>query len=430
MFQRQLPHAVALTAAVGAFAVQAPAQAAGFALPEASIAGLGTANAMVANPDETGAFAYNPAAIAFHDNSSIAVGGLLISPSFSVRTASGEHESQGADWLATPQMQIAARINERWSLGLGVSAPFGLETRWEDGTFPAVSGTRTLAVPAPLDPEVPLGQPTASKLEVIQIAPTVAYRVNDALSVSAGLDLYWGKSAKLNSTAGQLSGDGAGVGFNLSALYVQGPWSLGASFHSASSVGLDGHYVANSQTLVAIGAAEQSQAAKIDFDLPWRLQLGVRYEFNPQLAVEFDWTRTGWTEFDTLEIKGRTTGDLIFADTNGWTDTNAYRLGVTYQLRPDTQLRFGYAFDETGQGDDHFSARVPDNDRHLFSIGVAHSLDRGLSLEAGYMYVMAEDRNYRSNTAYSGHGVNGTDALDGDYEMDAHIFGLELVKVF
>ncbi|NKN31772.1 OmpP1/FadL family transporter [Marichromatium bheemlicum] len=430
MFQRPLTQALALSAAVGALATQGPAQAAGFALPESSIAGLGTANAMVANPDETGAFAYNPAAIAFHDQSSVAAGGLLISPTFSVRTGSGEHDSQGADWLASPQLQIAARVNERWSLGLGVTAPFGLETRWDDGTFPAVSGTRSVPVPPPLDPEIPLGQPTASKLEVIQIAPTVAYRVNDTLSVSAGLDLYWGKSAKLNSTAGRLSGDGSGIGFNLSALYVQGPWSLGASFHSASSVGLDGHYVANSQTLVALGLAEPSQAAKIDFDLPWRVQLGVRYEVNPQLAVEFDWTRTGWTEFDTLEIKGRSSGDLIFSDTNGWTDTNAYRLGITYQLRPSTQLRLGYAFDETGQGDNHFSVRVPDNDRHLFSIGLAQTLAQGFSIEAGYMYVMAEDRNYRSDTPFTGQGVNGTSALNGDYEMDAHLFGLELVKVF
>ncbi len=73
---------------------------------------------------------------------------------------------------------------------------------------------------------------------------------------------------------------------------------------------------------------------------------------------------------------------------------------------------------------------MPDTDRHLFSLGLAHSLGRGLSLEAAYMYVLGEDRDYRSSTPYTGEGVNGTDALDGDYEMSAHLIGLEIVKTF
>jgi long-chain fatty acid transport protein len=427
---QQIARAIATAIAAGAFVAAGESLASGFSLPETSTAGIGLANALVANPEETGAFAYNPAAMGFHDASSVALGAILIGPNFSVRTASGQHDSQGADWTAAPMIQAALRVNEDWRIGLGITAPFGLETRWKDGTFPALSGTVRISVPPPLDPNVPRGQPTASKLEILDFSPTVAYRVNENLSLSGGLDIYWVKNAQLDSTAGRLSGDGADVGFNLSALYRYEAWSFGAAFRSSTTVGLEGDYQPLSQTLVAIGRLPPAQDAEVDVDLPWRLQLGIRYAVTEALAVELDWTRTGWSTFSKLEVEGTGTGETIFTDTNDWKDTNAYRLGVTYQVRPDTQLRFGYSYDETGQEDAHFSARVPDNDRHLFGIGVAHLLGDGLSIEAGYMYVKANDRTIRSSTPYRGGDINGTDALDGDYEMDAHLIGLEIVKVF
>jgi long-chain fatty acid transport protein len=266
-------------------------------------------------------------------------------------------------------------------------------------------------------------------VEVVDFAPGLAYRVNDNLSVAAGLDVYWAKSAQLDSNLTRLRGDGYGLGFNLSALYKRDAFSAGLSFRSASTVSVDGRYTPLNQFLVTAGRLAPAQSASVDFDLPWRLALGVRYEVNDQLAVELDYNRTGWSNFETLEVDGDDTGP-IFSDVNDWDDANAYRLGVTYRLRPETQLRFGYAYDETGQPDGHFSARVPDNDRQLFSIGLAQSLGNGYSIEGAYCYVVADDRDFRSYTAYTGEDVNGTSALDGKYSLDAHTLAIQLVKTF
>lgn len=417
--------------AVGAFLLPGSAAASGFSVPELSTAGIATANALVANPDETGAFAYNPSAMGFHDASSVNLGAIMISPSFSVKTGSGSHDSQGADWLAAPMIQVAIKAADQWRVGLGVNAPFGLETRWSYGTFPLLSQSRTL--PSPLGPvTVPTGNhPTESKLEILDFVPSVAYRVNDNLSLGLGADIYWAKSAQLNSNLGKMSGDGNGVGVNLSALYRLDALSIGVTYRSGATLDIDGGYTPQNMPLVAAGRLPPGQSANVELDLPWSVQVGVRYAFNEALAVELDWTRTGWSRFGTLEVMGENTGDLIFADTNDWSDTNAYRLGLTWQVRPATQLRFGYSYDETGQPDEHFSARVPDSDRQLFGIGIAQDLGNGYSLEGSYMYVMGDDRNYRSATPYlPGGDVNGTDALNGDYEMNANLFGIELVKVF
>jgi long-chain fatty acid transport protein len=423
----------ALAGGLVALALSPKAEASGFSVPELSAAGLSTANAMVANPNEIGAFAYNAAAMSFHDTSSVAVGGLLINMNLSVDNASGKHDSNAPEWVATPLFQAAVKISDKWRIGLGATTPFGLETRWDEGTFPLLSGSRTLTIPTIGTISLPTGnQPTKSLLQVLDITPTASYRVNDMVSVSAGLDYYWAKQAELDSSLAELQGRGSGVGWNLGLMFRKDAWSLGASYHSAATVGIDGTYTPLDTTLVALGALTPGQTAKLDLNLPWRLQLGARYAISPQLAVELDWTRIGWSEFESIEVKTKNGGTLIFNDTNDWEDADAIRVGLTYDIRATTQLRLGYSYDETGQTDAHFSARVPDSDRQLFSVGISQGLGQGFTVEAGYMYVLIDDRNYAGDTQYGGLGadVNGSTAVAGTYESDVNLFAIEVNKVF
>lgn len=426
-----------LAAAMLGLCAGSNAVASGFAVPELSTAGIGTANALVANPDERGAIVYNPAAMAFHDESTINTGLLLLAPEAHVDIPGGGGDATNADWFVAPMIQAAIRINEDWSAGLGVTAPFGLETRWAPNTFPALTGRAPLPSP-PFAPgsSVPLSpQPTQSKLEIVNFTPTATYRVTPELALSAGADIYWAKAAQLSSTITELEGEGTGWGFNLSAMYVKDRFSAGINFHSAPTLALDGTFSVLDPNLVLLGAVPPSQTAELDVDLPWRLQVGVRYEIiRDQLAVELDWTRNGWSEFQEIKVVGDRDGTTLIEDQNQWDDANAFRLGVTYNLVEQTQLRLGYSFDETPQGDEFFSARVPDNDRHLFGLGVAHKLNDRIQLELGYMYVMLEDRDYRSTRPYdpvSAPGeVNGTTALNGEYSSDVHLIGLELSTSF
>lgn len=428
----QLSTRAALAGALVTLIASPQAPASGFSVPELSTAGLSTSNAMVANPQELGAVPYNAAAMGFRDKSSLALGGLFINFNLSVDNAGGSHDSQNPDWVAAPLFQAVVKVNDQWRLGLGATAPFGLETRWDLGTFPLLTGSSRLRPPRP-PLLVPNGnEPTVSKLQILDITPTASYRINDMVSVSAGLDYYWAKEAALNSSLAELQGDGDGLGWNLGVMFRKGAWSLGASYHSAATVAIDGTYTPLNQTLVAIGALVPGQTAELDLNLPWRLQLGARYAINPQLAVELDWTRMGWSEFQKIKVDGKVTGQTIFTDVNDWEDADAIRLGLTYDIRPSTQLRLGYSYDETGQPDDHFSARVPDKDRQLFSIGVAQDLGNDFRVEAGYMYVLTEDRDFSGDFPYGGLGsdVNGSTAVAGEYKGDVNLFAIEFSKAF
>lgn len=388
---------------VGAFAAPT-VHGSGFRIPEVSLSGLGEANAQVADDKEIGALAYNPAAMSYHAGRSATAGLVAIVPTLSVATATGTHDSENRSPVYVPNLYVMGPIAEPLTLGLAINAPFGLETRWPSGTFPAFSGPLAAAAP------------TLSKLEMVNVNPNVAFRTGD-MSFAVGLDYYNVIDVALNTPALDMSGDGGDVGYNLAFMDVAGPLTFGASYRSAIDVDIEG-------TAVQSGVPRDAQTT---LKLPWMFQIGARYRFNEALGLEFDVERTGWSQFDSIVITRA--GAPTIASSNDWKDANAYRLGGAYDLSPQRQLRFGYTYDRTGQPDARFNARIPDADRHLFSIGVKQQL-AGWALEAGYMYVKFVERTVMGGPYTPGGEPNGTIAYAGTYNASAHLVGLGLSRAF
>lgn len=382
---------------------QTTVQAGGFAVPEASPTGIGASNALVADHTELGAIPYNAAVAAFQNENILGGGGLLINPNLSVTTATGEHDSQGRDFLLAPSLFGSYHVSDNTSLVFAISSPFGLETIWDETVFPAL----------------PVGHPTASNIELVDINPSVVYQLNQHFAVSVGVDYYYVLKIDFNADILSNEGDGDGWGWGASALYVEDNWSLGVSFHSEATTDIEG-------SSTGLGSTTPATA---EIPLPWRLQAGLRYQFNPDWAVEADISRTGWSSFDTLTIIN---GSILSPVTsvNNWEDANAYRIGFTHRLSPKTRLRFGYTYDETPQPREFFSARVPDNNRHLFSIGASHELSKGMELDIGYMLVVFEDYTHNSSTPASITEPNGTAAYNGDYSSTVNLLGVGLTKRF
>jgi long-chain fatty acid transport protein len=404
------PRLITVACGIALLGLSAPSFSSGFAVPEISITGLGTSNALVANPEDLGAIPYNPAAAVYHPTS-ISAGLMGVVPDLSVTTPTGTHDSEGKNVIMIPQFQANYRLNEKVALGLGITAPFGLETQW-DATAPVFPSFEALGIG---------GHPTKSKIEVIDIAPTVAFKVNDNLSLSAGLDYYFVKTVTFNADVIDNDGDGDAFGWNFGLLYNQDKVSFGLSYHSGVDPDIKGEsYIPSISMTVPANAV---------LPLPSRLQAGVRYKASDALAIEFDITRTGWSAFDVLTIDNPVNPVVSI---NNWDDANAFRLGGTYQLNAKTQLRFGYTFDQTGQPHDYFSPRVPDADRHLFSVGFGHKLDDGWSIEGGFMHVRFKDYTQNLPLGYFTEAgePNGSFLYNGEYNSGVNLFGLGISKTF
>lgn len=415
---------LALSCGIAMMSMSQPGRASGFEVPEQNVTGLALSNALVANPDSQAAIAYNGAAMSFQEGSSFAIGLLSVKPNMKVDTGAGDIDSDANNLLYIPSLTAHTVLSETWSIGISVSAPFGLVTEWPAGTF---------------DAQYPGGStiPTKTKLETVDFSPKVSYKLSDNLSLSGGLDYYWMKKVVFNGdiNAGapgsnpqaNLDGDGHGIGFSLGLMFRQGDWSFGGTYHSKAKVPVKGKVDLPAGALPSF----MSNHVHADIELPWHLQLGVRNKTTDKLALEFDVTRTGWSSFDKLVVVQDQYGVDIVTSTNMWDDANAYRLGATYDFTPATQLRVGYTYDETPQAEKHFSPRIPDANRQLFSMGIGHTLSNGWAIDAGYMYVKFDKRTVNNTTTpVAGSETNGTSAVNGTYDSSVSLFGIGLTRRF
>ena len=396
--------AAAITTTLGISSVQA----AGFRLPEVSVLGVGTSNALVANTNELGALPYNPANMAFHDKNGLVAGVTYIGYDLKVDTTvqgGGSNDSTGDDTFWVPNLYAMAPGYGKVSFGLGINAPFGLETGWSATTFPNF-GAAVAAAPA------------TSRIEMLNINPNIAYAINSTTSFAVGVDIYQLRDLLFNTQAIKLEGTGQDFGWNIGFTKKLDKWNLGVSYRSSVKVDVNG--VLND----TIGAT-----SSIEF--PDMLQFGAYWQATDKWGIELDVERTGWSSFDKLVIAAPAAG-MTITSTNNWDDTWAMRLGAIYAINEKTNLLLGYSFDETGQPDEYFSARVPDNERQLFSVGVTHDYG-SWTLEASYMYVMLDDRTVNSTTPYVP-GVtadaNGTDAYNGTYESSVNLLSIGLSTKF
>ena len=160
-----------------------------------------------------------------------------------------------------------------------------------------------------------------------------------------------------------------------------------------------------------------------EITFPDLLQFGIRYQVIPALSLEFDFERTGWDTVDALVIEHASGLPTPYVETSNWNDVWTYRLGGIYTINEAMKVLFGYSYDNTPQGDDYFTPRLPDSDRQSFSLGIAYVMGQWAA-EVGYMYVRLDERSFSSTSPPSAAGdPNGSFLYNGTYETYGNLFG-------
>ncbi|QBQ49488.1 OmpP1/FadL family transporter [Brevundimonas naejangsanensis] len=401
--------------------VAAPALAGSFYLQEQSVRGAGRAFSGEAADRGVGSLWWNPASIA-RSGRELSVGLHAIKIDSEVRnTGSYVTYPGGVDVPVVnprntevdpiesglvPNFAFATPIGDRLALGVSVAAPYNFTTKYEQGSFARYDAL-------------------TSELRSGDASLTLAYQVNDWLDVGAGLNAQYVK-AKLTSAmpsvspllpdgSSSLEGDGWDFGWNVGAQVHRGPWDFGLSYRSKIEHELDGDIAIALTGPLAPNSVTTSGTAS--FNTPWFASASVRYAVNDKLTLNAQVNRIGWSEFQAITVEYPNGGDVIHQN---YKDVTTGAIGLDYALSDKTTLRAGVGYDPTPTRDSLRTARIPDADRWLFSVGGSTEVTPGVTFDAGLTYIAFSDSTIRDDRAfYAGTPAAVTSHLRGEAEGSA-----------
>jgi long-chain fatty acid transport protein len=401
------------TVAVSAISHSSGAQAGGFALREQSAYGQGMSFAGIAAGGSLSSMFWNPATLSAVEKfqSESVINGILPNvdvdldpiPAFGF---GGSDEGDVAQSALVPASYYAYRLNQQVVLGLGLNAPFGLVTKYENDSI-----LRTFGVAG------------TSKIYTLNANPAAAYQVNDWLSVALGaqiqyIDLHYTSQALPGfGGVGSLDGDDIGVGLTAGIQITPAAGTeIGLGYRSRIDHELEGD-------LELRGGASLEVEAK-DFDLPDMVTIGLRQSLTDRIRVSGGAEWSNWSRFESVQLSGGGgEQQLDFDYEDGW----FFSVGAEFDLTQKLTLRGGIGYELSPLDDDTRTFRLPDNDRLWLSAGASYKPNDRWTFDAGYSFIQSEDTDILS-VAEGGPDANGP--FSGEADSHVHIISIGLKRKF
>lgn len=437
---RLTPIATAVSAVFCALSAAA-AHASGFALVEQNASGLGNAYAgQAASAQDASTIFYNPAGLTRVEGRQVIAVASFITPSARfgdsgsanamLQTSTGGDGGDAGGTSFVPSFYYAMDVRPNLKFGLGVGAPFGLRTEYDEdwvGRFQAVK----------------------SDLKTININPTLAFKASDELSLGVGLDFMMAKAELTSMTnysagiylatagttsipnlsgLGTVKGDDWGIGANVGVLYQPRPDTrIGLSYRSETSFTLEGSATFDNRP-APLAAALPDGPVTAKVTLPASASLSLFRMLSPQWDLLADISWTGWSSFEDLTVK-RTDGSTLTTTDESWHDTLRYAVGVNFHQNDRLTWRAGVAFDESPVPDAHRTPRIPDQDRTWVAVGAQYKLDDRARIDAGYAHLFVKDASIDSGGSVAP-GVYPYGHLKGKYDDKVDILSVQYTYTF
>ena len=442
----KLVHA-ALTAAL--FGTTHLANASGYALIDQNASGAGNAYAgAAAVAEDASTIFFNPAGMSYLPNSQFVASGQAIKPTAAFDNNNsktigptnlrGGNGGDPGDWAFLPNFYYAKAVSDSIHLGLGVNSPFGLQTQYENswvGRYQALN----------------------SKLQTININPSVSYKANDWLSVGAGINIQYADTTLSNAidqgticygipplrpTCGvqgltpqnkdgnvTIKGNDWGVGYNMGVIFQPlEATRIGIAYRSRINYTLKGDASFNNiATLLA--SKFQNSAVTADFIAPDSVSGSLVQQLNSQWDLLGDVTWTHWSLFKQLKVV-ETSGRVLNNQTENWQDTMRYSIGASYRYTDQLKLRVGSAYDQTPTTNTTRTARIPDNNRVWMSLGANYKLSPSSSFDAAYTHIFIDNASINQGTVGTAAGQLPTGQLQGSYSSSIDIISVQYTHTF
>ena len=295
--------------------------------------------------------------------------------------STGQKRTSGDESIfALPGLYYATPLGERWAVGIGPNGATGLGATFEDDW----AGRYLLQ---------------KWSLAFAGIAPSVAYRVNNKLSVGASVPIMYSQfnleKAVFNPDAPdsdgsfELKADGWGVGVSVGILYeLTEQTRFGLTYRSKVSVTNKGKpelsdlTAERSELLNKFGVLNQE--ISMDTSTPQTVNAGMFHEFGNGWSFSLD---VAWINFSDWGLEEVTIGDSTINTKPGiYNDIWATTLGVNYALTPEWMIRSGVFYVSSGQDEENRTASM--------------RLDQMWGVGLGFEYAYRKDRSVSFDITY------------------------------
>ncbi|MDP6669543.1 MAG: outer membrane protein transport protein [Candidatus Krumholzibacteria bacterium] len=371
---------------------------------------------MTASADDPTAIFFNPAGLAGLEGSNFSLdltgispktefSGVAPNPGFGVTERLADH------FFLLPQAYYSRSLGKDLAFGLGFYTPYGLAVEWEN---PESFSGRSIS--------------TFTDLKTYFFSPTLAWKLTDALSLGAGVNLVKGSvhleqglvenipNATDVGTATITGSSDLSYGFNFGLLYDYCE-NIQLGFNYKSEIQLDFTGEADFTAYPGFeGVLPVDGGAETAIPLPALYSLGISSQLRPDLRFEFNYNRVFWSAFESL--------NLVFPDSpennkllpEDYEDSSQYRFGLAYQYNRCLELRAGFARDFSPQPSASCGPVLPDSDRTVWSLGYGYHFGKNLDLDFYNLMVFADEREVRDNH----------DGFNGNYRTFSNLLGIGL----
>jgi long-chain fatty acid transport protein len=224
------------------------------------------------------------------------------------------------------------------------------------------------------------------ELLTFTINPAVSYRINDHLSIGAGLTaMYVDLTYKLGAPPGgvghaSLTGDDIAYGYNFGALVeLSDSTRVGLTYISKHDVELDGDL-----NLRTGGGAAITGSASTKFTFPQTVRFGAYHELNDKWALLGSAAWENWSQLDEF---GVTINAGSAAAPTYWDDTYRLAAGVHYRPYEDWLFQTGISYDSSPVSAGKRTAMLPIDRQIRIAAGVQHQLSARYSIGGAIEYV-------------------------------------------
>jgi long-chain fatty acid transport protein len=354
----------------------------------------GRGGAFVAGADDAGALWYNPAGLAAllgGDPRSFLLDASYVGHSVSyTRIDSGgntlpavEDESQ---FLPLPTLAVQFDLGERWSLGVGLLAPYAALDEYPEGGgqryslvsfHGSVLATLEAAVAFKLTDDIFLGAGIQNMF--VKLRSELAFSACPKEIVCAPEDPEFDALGQIDASSWFTPSAIFGIQAKAASWLrvgaaVQLPFFVGASGTVKVRLPSSGFYN---------GAHVEGDAADASITFPLIVRVGAEVRPDPRVAIEVGLDWEAWSMQDELKVTPHDVrvegaagvGTYAFgplAIPRRFKDTLALRLGVEAEAVPGLYLRGGFVHESGASPDDYLSVLTVDTDKNVISAGIGY----------------------------------------------------------